>query len=114
MIRATGHPLIAGLVRTVSRPGLSTVLGVSTLWVMTLGSAPGVAQTGDSLVVLGPDDSSFSVPVAMSSGYATVPHEVLRELGWAVELDEGALRAITYMVLCNFWPVYRARQHDCY
>lgn len=57
------------------------------------GAAPGSAQTGDSLVVRGPDDSSLSLPVSRLRGYATVPHEALRRLGWAVEVDAQRLHA---------------------
>ena len=61
---------------------------------MALGSpAEGWAQTGDFLVVRGPDDSSLSLPVGHSRGYATVPHTVLRQLGWAIEVDLPRLRA---------------------
>ncbi len=57
------------------------------------GAAPGSAQTGDSLVVRGPDNSSLSLPVSRLRGYATVPHEALRRLGWAVEVDAQRLHA---------------------
>ena len=57
------------------------------------GAAPVSAQTGDSLLVHRPDDSSFTVPVTRLRGYATVPHDALRELGWEVEVDALSLRA---------------------
>ncbi len=69
------------------------IVSVLAVCAMILGSAPGAAQTIDSLVVRGPDDSSFSLPVGEARGYATVPHDVLGQLGWAVELDEEVLRA---------------------
>ena len=83
---------------------LSSLLGISTLLLMTLGGpAPGSAQTGDAqtgaaqrgdaLVVHGPDGSSLSLPVERSRGYATVSHEALLQLGWAVEVDPLGLRA---------------------
>ena len=77
----------------ISGSRLSTVLGILTAWAMTLGSTTGAAQASDPLIVRGPEDASFSVPVDESRGYATVRHQVLRELGWAVELDEEVLRA---------------------
>ena len=83
---------------------LSSLLGISTLLLMTLGGpAPGsaqrgaaqreAAQTGDALVVHGPDGSSLSLPVERSRGYATVSHEALLQLGWAIEVDPLGLRA---------------------
>ena len=61
---------------------------------IALGSpAEGWAQTDDFLVVRGPDDSSLSLPVGRSRGYATVPHGVLSQLGWTVEVDLPRLRA---------------------
>ena len=57
------------------------------------GPAPGSAQTGDSLVVHGPDDSSLSLPVGRLRGYATVSLGALSQLGWAIEVDSPRLRA---------------------
>lgn len=73
---------------------LSSSLCILASFAMALGGpAAGSAQTGNFLVVRGPDDSSFSLTVSQSRGYATVPHEVLRQLGWAVEVDAPGLRA---------------------
>lgn len=57
------------------------------------GPAPGSAQRGGSLVVRGPDDSSLSLPIGRVRGFATVPFEALRQLGWAIEVDAARLRA---------------------
>ncbi len=57
------------------------------------GPAPTSAQMGDSLVIRGPDESTRSWPVDRARGYATVPHEALRQLGWAIEVDALRLRA---------------------
>jgi len=73
---------------------LSSVLGILASLVMALsGPAPGSAQTRDSLIVYGPDDASFSLPLRRSRGYATVSHDALRQLGWAIEVDAQRLRA---------------------
>ena len=73
---------------------LSSVLGILASLAMALsGPAPGSAQTRDSLIVRGLDDSSLSLPLRRSRGYATVPHEALRQLGWAIEVDAPRLRA---------------------
>ena len=66
---------------------------VASLALAVGGPTPGAAQTGDSLLVHGPDDSVLSLSVRRSRGYATVPHEALRQLGWAVEVDVPRLRA---------------------
>jgi N-acetylmuramoyl-L-alanine amidase len=58
-----------------------------------VGPAPGFAQTSDALVVRGPDGASLSVPVTRARGYATVTHEALRQLGWAVEVEAPQVRA---------------------
>jgi N-acetylmuramoyl-L-alanine amidase len=58
-----------------------------------VGPAPGLAQTSDALVVRGPDGGSLSVPVTRARGYATVTHEALRQLGWAVEVEVPQVRA---------------------
>ncbi len=72
----------------------SSSLGILAWLTIALGgAAPGSAQTGDSLVVLRPDDSSLSLPVSRLRGYATVPYEALRQLGWAVEVDAQRLHA---------------------
>ena len=72
----------------------TSVFGVLASLAMVLGGpAPASAQTGESLVVRGPDDSSLSLPVGRSRGYATVDHGVLRQLGWAIDLDPPQLRA---------------------
>ena len=71
-----------------------SVPGILALLVLALGGpAPGSAQTGDSLVVHGPDDSSLSLPVGRLRGYATVSLEALSQLGWAIEVDPPKLRA---------------------
>ena len=94
MIRGALYPFIAGFLRVVGRPRLSTVLGIATSWAIALGApASGSAQAADSLVVRGPDESSFSLPVSGSRGYATVRHEALLQLGWAVEFEAPLLRA---------------------
>ena len=73
---------------------LPGVLGTFAWLAMALGApAEGWAQASDSLVVLGPDDSSLSLPVGRSRGYATVPHGALRQLGWTIEVDLPLLRA---------------------
>ncbi len=73
---------------------LTSVFGVLAALAMVLGGpAPASAQTGESLAVRGPDDSSLSLPVGRSRGYATVPYRALRQLGWAIELDPSRLRA---------------------
>jgi len=73
---------------------LSSSLCILASFAMALGGpAAGSAQTGNFLVVRGPDDSSLSLTVSRSRGYATVPHEALRQLGWAVEVDAPGLRA---------------------
>ena len=80
--------------RAGRRSRLPSVLGTLASLAMALGGpAPGLAQAGDSLVVRGPDDSFLSLPVGRSRGYATVAHGVLRQLGWAVEVDPPLLRA---------------------
>ena len=71
-----------------------SVLGILASSAMVLGGpARGSAQTENFLVVRGPDDSSLSLTIRRSRGYATVPHEALRQLGWAVEVDAPRLRA---------------------
>ena len=71
-----------------------SVLGVLVSLVLVLGGpAPGSAQTGDSLVVHGPDDSSLSLPLGRLRGYATVSLGALGQLGWAIEVDPPKLRA---------------------
>ena len=73
---------------------LSSVLGILASSAMVLGGpARSSAQTENFLVVRGPDDSSLSLTIRRSRGYATVPHEALRQLGWAVEVDAPRLRA---------------------
>lgn len=57
------------------------------------GAAPGSAQAGDDIIVIGPDSSSLVLPVSRLRGYATVPHEALRQLGWTVEVEARRLRA---------------------
>jgi N-acetylmuramoyl-L-alanine amidase len=66
---------------------------VASLALAVCGPVPGAAQTGDSLLVHGPDDSVLSLSVRRSRGYMTVPHEALRQLGWAVDMDVSRLRA---------------------
>ena len=84
----------ADFCRAGRRFGLASLLGTLASLTMTLGGpAPGSAQTSDFLVIRGPDDSSLSLPVERSRGYSTVPHGVLRQLGWAVEVDLPQLRA---------------------
>ena len=71
-----------------------SVLGILASLVLALGGpSPGAAQTGDSLVVHGPDDSSLSLPVGRLRGYATLSYEALSQLGWAIEVDPPKLRA---------------------
>ena len=94
MISLAAYPSLAGFFRVNHAARLWRVPGLlATLALAVVGPAPGSAQTGDSLVVRGPDDSSFSLPIARVRGYATVPHEALRQLGWAVEVDATRLRA---------------------
>ena len=82
----------------------SSVLAILASSTMALGGpAPGAAQsldartgdtqTGDVLVVYGPDDTYLSFPVGRLRGYATVSHRALDQLGWAVEVDPTRLRA---------------------
>ena len=80
----------------ISRVAVNSSLVGFTLASLTMAlglPAEGWAQTGDFLVVRGPDDSSLSLPVGRSRGYATVPHAALRQLGWAIEVDLPRLRA---------------------
>ena len=94
MIRVPAYSFIDGFFRPSGGFMLPSVLGVLASLAMTVGgAAPGSAQTGDSLVVHGPDDSSLSLPVERSRGYATVSHGALRALGWTVEVDPPELRA---------------------
>ena len=73
---------------------LSSSLCILASFAMALGGpAAGSAQTGNFLVVRGSDDSSLSLTIRRSRGYATVPHEALRQLGWAVEVEAPGLRA---------------------
>jgi N-acetylmuramoyl-L-alanine amidase len=94
MISVAASSFVAGFFRASRGSGLPSVLGILASLAMTLGGpAPAWAQTGDSLLVHGPDDSSLSLSVSRSRGYATVPHEALRRLGWAIEVDVPRLRA---------------------
>ena len=94
MISVPGSSFVAGFSCAGRGSGVSSVLGVVASFAIALGGpAPGSAQTGDSLVVHGPDDSSLSLSVRRSRGYATVPHEALRQLGWWIEVDLPRLRA---------------------
>ena len=94
MISVAASSFVADLFRACRGSGLSSVLGILVSLAMTLGGpAPAWAQTGDALLVHGPDDSSLSLSVSRSRGYATVPHEALRRLGWAIEVDVPRLRA---------------------
>jgi N-acetylmuramoyl-L-alanine amidase len=94
MISVAASSFVAGSFRACRGSGLSSVLGILASLAMTLGGpAPAWAQTGDALLVHGPDDSSLSLSVSRSRGYATVPHEALRRLGWAIEVDAPRLRA---------------------
>ena len=73
---------------------LSSLLGILASLAMALGGpASGSAQTENFLVVRGPNNSSLSLTVRRLRGYATVPHEALRQLGWVVEVDTPRLRA---------------------
>ena len=92
MISVAAFSFVAGFVRRSCGSGLPSVLGI--LASLALGGPPSAsAQTGDSLLVRGPDESSLSLSVSRSRGYATVPHEALRRLGWAIEVDVPRLRA---------------------
>ena len=72
----------------------SSLLGVLASLAMALGGpGSGSAQTENFLVVRGPEDSSLSLTVRWLRGYATVPHEALRQLGWSVEVEAPRLRA---------------------
>ncbi len=72
----------------------SSLLNILASLAMVLGGpALGSAQTENFLVVRGPDDSSLSLTIRRSRGYATVPHEALHQLGWTVEVDAPRLRA---------------------
>ena len=94
MISVPGSSFVAGFSCAGRGAGVSSVLGVMAAFAIALGGpAPGSAQTGDSLLVHGPDDSSLSLSVRRSRGYATVSHEALRQLGWAIEVDVPRLRA---------------------
>jgi N-acetylmuramoyl-L-alanine amidase len=94
MISVAASSFVAGFFRASCGSGLPSVLGILASLAMTLGGpAPASAQTGDALLVHGPDDSSLSLSVSRSRGYATVPHEALRRLGWAIEVDASRLRA---------------------
>ena len=94
MISVAAYSFIAGFFRASSGSRLSSVLVTFASLAMTVGGpGPVSAQTGDSLVVRGPDDSSRSLPVGRPGGYATVPHEALRRLGWVVEVEEPQLHA---------------------
>ena len=94
MIRVATSSFVTGFFRASRGSGLLSVLGILASLAMTLGGpTPASAQRGDALVVHGPDDSSLSLSVSRSRGYATVPHEALRRLGWAVEVDAPRLRA---------------------
>jgi len=94
MIRVAASSFVAGFFRATRGSGLPSVLGIlASLAMMLGGPTPASAQRGDALVVYGPDDSSLSLSVSRSRGYATVPHEALRRLGWAVEVDVPRLRA---------------------
>jgi len=94
MISVAASSFVAGFVRRGSGSGLPGVLGILASLAITLGGPPSAsAQTGDSLLVHGPDESSLSLSVSRSRGYATVPHEALRRLGWAIEVDVPRLRA---------------------
>lgn len=73
---------------------LSISLGILASLAMAVGGpASGSAQTESFLAVRGPDDSSLSLAVTRLRGYATVPHEALRQLGWTIEVDTPRLRA---------------------
>ena len=94
MIRVAAYSFVVGFFPASRGSRLTSVLGTLAWLAMALGGpAPGSAQTGDSLVVRGPDDSSLSLPVGRLRGYATVPHEALRQLGWAIEVDPPRLHA---------------------
>ena len=94
MISVAASSFVAGFFRASRGSGLPSVLGILASLAMTLGGpAPASAQAGDTLLVHGPDDSSLSLSVSRSRGYATVPHEALRRLGWAIEVDAPRLRA---------------------
>ena len=78
----------------MNRSRLSSLLGIlASLAMIFCGPVSGSAQTENFLLVRGPDDSSLSLTVRRLRGYATVPHEALRQLGWAVEVDAPRLRA---------------------
>ena len=78
----------------MNRSRLSSLLGIlASLAMVFCGPVSGSAQTENFLLVRGPDDSSLSLTVRRLRGYATVPHEALRQLGWAVEVDAPRLRA---------------------
>jgi len=94
MIRVAASSFVAGFFRASRGSGVSSVLGIVASLAMALGGpAPGSAQTGDSFLVRGPDDSSLTLGVERSRGYATVPHEALHQLGWAIEVETPLLRA---------------------
>ena len=94
MISVAAPSFVVGFFRASRGSGLSGILGILAALVMALsGPTPSSAQAGDSLLVHGPDDSSLSLSVRRSRGYATVSHEALRQLGWAIEVDVPKLRA---------------------
>ena len=94
MISVAASSFVAGFFRASRGFGVSSVLGIVASMAMALGGpAPGSAQTGDSFLVRGPDDSSLTLGVERSRGYATVPHEALHQLGWVIEVDAPRLRA---------------------
>ena len=94
MISVSASSFVAGFSRAGRGSGLSSLLGIVVSLTMALGGpAPGSAQVGNSLLVQGPDDSALSLSVRRSRGYATVPHEALRQLGWVVEVEAPMLRA---------------------
>ncbi len=80
--------------RVSSASRILSVLGILASLVMALsGPIPASAQTRDSLIVHGPDDAPLSLPLRRPRGYATVSHEALRQLGWAIELNAQQFRA---------------------
>lgn len=94
MISVAAPSFVVGFFRASRPSGSSGILGILAVLVMALsGPTSSSAQTGDSLLVHGPDDSSLSLSVRRSRGYATVSHEALRQLGWAIEVDVPKLRA---------------------
>lgn len=87
MIRVGKYSILADLLR-------ATAVGVFASCAMVLGGpSGGSAQTADVLVVHGPDEATFALPVGWLRGYSTVPHAALGALGWAVEWDAPILRA---------------------